>query len=989
MNLWEGEEASYDPHTTPVSIPLENHVPVYGISNTSFAYIPTAGHYLYYLPPVFYTEGSADLGQCYVGQPVGQIMTAGPYAGPYTIGSQYVNQEPQYNPALTAPQYVPTPAPQYVSIYPMQQTGTYQDPQVSPYQDPQGNPLTPMQPLLTGHDLVEPPHIADSIPCPTTRQQTCTPIPRKKNPLLPLKRTGYYPTPEEGSERKRDNAAPNNHRLTNDRKTKGLIISGCKYIYRINDADKEKEMLKAYQQLFPTKNSTYVMPSLLGSESYFRKHFPPVEMETKDIVQRSAKRAKTLQHTRKWMDIARDELEPVVIYWMSRELRTNHNHGLALAQSKAFVHNCPLIVYINPDTWSAANMRQFSWRVEALVEVVENLAANNIKTICELPNSDFSSFILLQNCFEVQVLITDFYPLNEQLKHEAFALQHVRSTTEVLKCDSHNLVPTWEISPALEERRQLIEAAKRAERMSDDESTMNSSEVPLPQLSETSSSEPSSLDGRESNKVFGIRAPRTLNPRIPWTKTTQDTSSDNSRVKGEKEKQRDNSRSTESTSASSKRVSPFSSLSSKSSLTLPQTDAVVEDSTKVITVTAEEETEAYTGEADATRQKGLDDDFYFKEIPRANMFRRLLTTKLMAYPVSELPAPLISQTKTLRELDPVIFTLENSEDVMCLIHLKYNAVTNNPGIVRVNWLKAGQRAAEERLDLWIKEGLAGYWAGCHDPSANATSLLSSYINHGCISAQYIVYRIETSIGNASDGLDHPETAIKADKEKFNNEIVVWKELSDHFCLYNPDYDTAKCFPSWGSEDQSEREFLYSIDVLEKAQTHDDLWNCCMQELIMFGVMNGQLRLYWAKKIIEWTRDRASALQVSLDLNNKWALDGNDPVGYCATSWAIGGSFDRAFPPLPMYGRVRSITRRGMNRHFDTDSWTEGRTASWKNYIEGSHKNHYLNWNDFKYDKQLFKSYRQSPVYDTLPVISQQTKEKLDDIQYSEFVQSYN
>ena len=108
--------------------------------------------------------------------------------------------------------------------------------------------------------------------------------------------------------------------------------------------------------------------------------------------------------------------------------------------------------------------------------------------------------------------------------------------------------------------------------------------------------------------------------------------------------------------------------------------------------------------------------------------------------------------------------------------------------------------------------------------------------------------------------------------------------------------------------------------LEKAKTHDELWNAAQTELLKNGKMHGYLRMYWAKKVLEWTIDPKEAIKYLIYLNDFYSLDGGDPNGYCGILWSVGGLHDRPWPERPIYGKVRSMTSNGLKRRIDTGAY---------------------------------------------------------------------
>lgn len=226
----------------------------------------------------------------------------------------------------------------------------------------------------------------------------------------------------------------------------------------------------------------------------------------------------------------------------------------------------------------------------------------------------------------------------------------------------------------------------------------------------------------------------------------------------------------------------------------------------------------------------------------------------------------------------------------------------------VNWLKPGEIAAHKTLKEFIENKFDKYAELRNDPNEDVLSNLSPYLHFGQISAQRVAL-IVNSIG------DHPST------ESFLEELIVRRELSDNFCYHNPNYDSFKGFPDWAKKTLNEhrkdaREFVFSLNEFESAETHEDLWNAAQKEMVNTGKMHGYMRMYWAKKILEWSKSPEEALKTAIYLNDKYELDGRDPNGYVGCAWAIGGLHDRAWGERPVYGKIRYMNRNGSKRKFD-------------------------------------------------------------------------
>jgi deoxyribodipyrimidine photo-lyase len=227
----------------------------------------------------------------------------------------------------------------------------------------------------------------------------------------------------------------------------------------------------------------------------------------------------------------------------------------------------------------------------------------------------------------------------------------------------------------------------------------------------------------------------------------------------------------------------------------------------------------------------------------------------------------------------------------------------------VDWVEPGETAAFEALSRFISHGLERYDLLRNDPNEAAQSDLSPYLHFGQLSAQRVAIEVMKS--------DVSGTA----KEAFLEELIVRRELADNFCFYEDQYDSTQGFPKWGQETLDRhgadpRPYLYSLDELDDGQTHDELWNAAQMEMRKRGKMHGYLRMYWAKKILEWSQSPEDALGSAIYLNDRYELDGRDPNGYAGIAWSMGGLHDRPWAERSVTGMIRAMTYKGCTRKFD-------------------------------------------------------------------------
>jgi deoxyribodipyrimidine photo-lyase len=246
-------------------------------------------------------------------------------------------------------------------------------------------------------------------------------------------------------------------------------------------------------------------------------------------------------------------------------------------------------------------------------------------------------------------------------------------------------------------------------------------------------------------------------------------------------------------------------------------------------------------------------------------------------------------------------------------------LTVDRSVSEITWCLPGETAAKEAFDDFMETRLTKYATHRNDPNGNGVSNLSAYLHFGQLSAQ----RVALSV--LKDYPDHPSTA------SFLEELIIRKELSDNFCLYNANYDSVEGFPDWAKKSldehrNDEREYIYSLEQFELGSTHDTLWNAAQFQMVNHGKMHGYLRMYWAKKILEWTPSPKLALQTAIYLNDKYQLDGRDPNGYAGCAWSIGGVHDRAWNKHPVYGKVRYMNYNGCKRKFDVDKYIKANST---------------------------------------------------------------
>ncbi len=230
------------------------------------------------------------------------------------------------------------------------------------------------------------------------------------------------------------------------------------------------------------------------------------------------------------------------------------------------------------------------------------------------------------------------------------------------------------------------------------------------------------------------------------------------------------------------------------------------------------------------------------------------------------------------------------------------------------WIKAGEKAAQTAMTN-VLNSLEDYAQNRNDPTKDAQSGMSPYLHFGQLAPQRLAWEVYHS-------------ALSRDtRECYLEELIVRRELADNFCLYEPSYDTFQGFPDWARKSLDEhrddtREYRYSLEQFEQAQTHEMLWNGCQLDLVSSGKLHGYLRMYWAKKILEWSSGPEEALEYAITLNDTYSIDGSDPNGYAGIAWAIGGVHDRAWRERSVFGKIRYMNEAGCRRKFDVDRYLE-------------------------------------------------------------------
>ncbi len=245
-------------------------------------------------------------------------------------------------------------------------------------------------------------------------------------------------------------------------------------------------------------------------------------------------------------------------------------------------------------------------------------------------------------------------------------------------------------------------------------------------------------------------------------------------------------------------------------------------------------------------------------------------------------------------------------------------------VAAVAEIPGGTTAALARLKRFVSNGLAHYTTERNAPQLDGTSGLSPYLHFGQIGPHTIA--IAASAADVSD----------QDRGAFLEELIVRRELAINFTSYNRRYASIEGCEPWARSAlarhaDDRRAQVYTERQLEQAETHDPLWNAAQRQMVNTGWMHGYMRMYWAKKILEWSPNPATAYAIAVRLNDRYELDGRDPNGYAGIAWAIGGKHDRAWgPERPVYGTIRYMSAASTGRKFDSKTyiarWQRGADA---------------------------------------------------------------
>jgi deoxyribodipyrimidine photo-lyase len=319
--------------------------------------------------------------------------------------------------------------------------------------------------------------------------------------------------------------------------------------------------------------------------------------------------------------------------------------------------------------------------------------------------------------------------------------------------------------------------------------------------------------------------------------------------------------------------------------------------------------------------------YFFRKIMQKN-FKEVYTHSPDSDPLSNIRINLsINLNLTKEWMDDIKDAQSRFQDIQRFI----SKLDIDHEVKPVKW-EGTRSAALGMLGYFIKDGLPEYEDKRNHPDAEKTSKLSPWLHFGKISEFEIVKAV----------LDHQPEGWGLDDIKYNkgstggffngdpqidaflDELITWRETGFHFAHHTPHYDRFESLPEWARKTLDEhrddqREWIYSLDEFTRSETHDEIWNAAQAQLREEGIIHNYLRMLWGKKILEWTPDPETALEIMIELNNRFAIDGRDPNSYSGIFWCLG-RFDRAWQERPVYGKIRYMTSESTRKKVKLDQY---------------------------------------------------------------------
>ncbi|MEM7577764.1 MAG: deoxyribodipyrimidine photo-lyase [Planctomycetota bacterium] len=296
----------------------------------------------------------------------------------------------------------------------------------------------------------------------------------------------------------------------------------------------------------------------------------------------------------------------------------------------------------------------------------------------------------------------------------------------------------------------------------------------------------------------------------------------------------------------------------------------------------------------------------------ARTIRPKITKRLSDYLVELKPTPIDQDSLNLAVAS---VPLDDLESVLDDLNLRSGFGGDGEGVGPVPLFIGGENEAKRRFRAFLQDQFHAYSAHRNQPQTSDCSYMSMYLHFGMVSPIWLAMEAQAFTTPGDDN-----------RLDFIEELVVRRELAINFCAFGDDYDSYDALPNFAkiSLDEhrdDEREFVYTADQLENAQTHDPYWNAAMREMRYTGYMHNYMRMYWGKKVLEWTNTPQFAFKTLLDLNDKYFLDGRDPNSYTGVSWCFG-THDRGWTERDVFGKVRYMNANGLKRKCDPDAYVE-------------------------------------------------------------------
>ena len=308
--------------------------------------------------------------------------------------------------------------------------------------------------------------------------------------------------------------------------------------------------------------------------------------------------------------------------------------------------------------------------------------------------------------------------------------------------------------------------------------------------------------------------------------------------------------------------------------------------------------------------------------PTAYAFRRHLQRRLPAH-LGDLPAADPLETEALPRgealpRDRVAGWRSALDDDLSRLPIDHH-------VAPVDGARGGEGAAGAALRTFVEDRLPGYREDRNDPERDGTSRLSAHLHFGHLSIHEVFLAVASrggwspaDLAPGASGKKEGWWGLGGSAEAFLDEAVTWRELGLNFCARRPDYDRFESLPEWAratlaAHARDPRKHVYDLDAFASARTHDPLWNAAQTQLVREGRIHNYLRMLWGKKILEWTASPEQALDVMIELNNRFALDGRDPNSYSGIFWVLG-RYDRPWgPERPVFGTVRYMSSENTAR----------------------------------------------------------------------------